>query len=523
MRCRSQDIQDSSGAFRPPRGSRRTRSRVWLALLVAAGLTLPLAPWASGGPSPSASGVQLSVTASGPGAIALSWSVSATLLLAFDHYEVFRSTVGSTGPWAPLQTLRNATDMSFYWEGLTPGTSYWWEVGLFDSLGGNTSSNIVEHTQPGVAALTGSRSGSTSANLSWTNSASYGPGLAFSSYTIEMAVDNGTYSASAPLRSESVRSAVATSLRGGAWYDVYVVTAEGCSGAANCPSFPQSSLTDSNVVAFAMPWPLTAQVTSASSTLTPGGVGTFACAGSGGVAPLKITWKFGDGTGAAGTPVTHAFQAAGTYTVACTVRDAIGSRALASTNVSVSAAGTGGNASGNGSGTGSGSGNGSSGSNGTGANGTLPGGRGRGSGGSGGLPGSSPTSSASPIMPALEGFLLVAFVAAVIGLSIIVARRGAGVRAALGPRASRRFGSLPPSAPGTTTPPPGAIGKVTVAAPSGPPSGVPGDSAVRRPSRGVPAHRPPGTAAAPTTAPSRTPRDLDELLDELEGTGSRSS
>jgi YVTN family beta-propeller protein len=45
---------------------------------------------------------------------------------------------------------------------------------------------------------------------------------------------------------------------------------------------------------------------------------------SGGTGPLSIAWQFGDGTGASGASVSHAYASAGNFTVNVTVTDAVG-------------------------------------------------------------------------------------------------------------------------------------------------------------------------------------------------------
>ena len=53
--------------------------------------------------------------------------------------------------------------------------------------------------------------------------------------------------------------------------------------------------------------------------------------------PVSIAWTFGDGTGAAGASVTHAYSAAGTFTAAATATDAIGNATALSGTVTVTA------------------------------------------------------------------------------------------------------------------------------------------------------------------------------------------
>lgn len=61
-------------------------------------------------------------------------------------------------------------------------------------------------------------------------------------------------------------------------------------------------------------------------------------AGSGnGAAPLQFVWDFGDGAQAGGAQAVHAYTAPGSYRVTLVVRDAVGSTASDSSQVSVAA------------------------------------------------------------------------------------------------------------------------------------------------------------------------------------------
>jgi hypothetical protein len=506
----------------------RRHPRVWgvsggvLRILVIAGITAFLSltllnpPVAQAAPTPSSSGVQLSVTGVGPGAVSLGWSVSATLLLTFDHYLVLESQNGSNGPWTTLATVRDATATSFYWDGLSPGLSYGWEVAVYTTVGSEATSNAVIQTQPAVASLTGSAAGSDAANLSWTNSASYGGGVAFSSYTIELSTNNGSFVAGSPIPTESRRSVALSGLTAGSWYRAYVITADACSGAANCASFATTSTSDSNLVAFSTPPPLRGWITSAPASLTVGAPGTFSCSASGGAPPLKTAWRFGDGTGAPSGSAQHSYASAGIYEAICIVRDALGSRTEAFANVSVSPPGGGSN--GNSSGNTTGGSNGSSTGNSTGPTTNGTGSKHSGSGGGGGVLVGPPPSTSSPMGTALGVFLVIAFIGAILGLAVLVGRRRTG----FGSTPSRQL-SGPGPGPGAgrpvpIVPPPGAAGQPLAPPPGGAVVNDPSPSLTRRPARGVPAHRPAGGSAG-SGGPVRPdpPQDLDQLLDELEG------
>jgi chitodextrinase len=70
--------------------------------------------------------------------------------------------------------------------------------------------------------------------------------------------------------------------------------------------------------------PLTISMTPNTSGIV-GRVMTFSASTSGGVAPVRVTWTFGDGSpGAAGTTVLHTFASPGTYSVQVSAVDATG-------------------------------------------------------------------------------------------------------------------------------------------------------------------------------------------------------
>jgi DNA-binding beta-propeller fold protein YncE len=75
------------------------------------------------------------------------------------------------------------------------------------------------------------------------------------------------------------------------------------------------------------------------SSSTPALVATpvlFTSTISGGTPPYSVTWSFGDGSMATGRAVSHSYAAAGSYTVAVTLRDAVG--ATLETNLTVAVA-----------------------------------------------------------------------------------------------------------------------------------------------------------------------------------------
>ncbi len=74
------------------------------------------------------------------------------------------------------------------------------------------------------------------------------------------------------------------------------------------------------------------------SATTVGQQVTFTADGSGGTGALSYAWEFGDGTSASGATVSHAFSAAGNYTVTVWVNDTVGGSIQRSLAVVVSPA-----------------------------------------------------------------------------------------------------------------------------------------------------------------------------------------
>jgi len=75
-----------------------------------------------------------------------------------------------------------------------------------------------------------------------------------------------------------------------------------------------------------------------SATPVPGTELTFTATLSGGAAPFKVLWSFGDGSTATGAQVTHAYAASGTYSVNATVTDHTGAVLNGSLPLSISTA-----------------------------------------------------------------------------------------------------------------------------------------------------------------------------------------
>lgn len=83
------------------------------------------------------------------------------------------------------------------------------------------------------------------------------------------------------------------------------------------------------------PPPLTGSFTFTPSVIMAGQSYTFTASATGGVSPYTFTWAFGDSGTGTGSPVTHVYSTAGTFTVVLTVRDNVGTTVTVSKSVTV--------------------------------------------------------------------------------------------------------------------------------------------------------------------------------------------
>jgi len=280
--------------------------------------------------SPAATSVTLSENGIGPSTLSLTWSESGDLL--FVSYTVQYSLTGSNGPYAVLSTITSIGDTSEYVYGLSPDTTYWWQIIDTDSLGSATS-NTFQVTQPSVATLAYTLPTSTSVQFTWNNLASYGGLVEFGSYVLMESVASGAFSSATTITSSTTQGYTLNGLSPSTQYSFYLQTTDQCYGC----SPPMPSSTDSNTVSFLTSAPLSASATGTPSAVDVGQKVTFSCAAGGGVPSYSYAWTFGDGTTGSGQTPTHSYAQSGTVTATCTVTDSKGSTATGATSVTVSA------------------------------------------------------------------------------------------------------------------------------------------------------------------------------------------
>ena len=461
----------------------------------------------------------LTVTGDAPGAIGISWPEASDLL--FDHYEV-RDATSASGPWSALGSTTEINATSFYWDGLAPGTEYWWQVDEVDGIGLSNNSSALAFTQPSADALSARLEGPATVNLSWTDASNYSGPVVFDGALVQGAPVGEALANLTEITNVTARSTWIGDLPSNASYQFQVLSLSGCQGAPDCGSFVAPSETPSNAASSDLPGTLTATAGAAPDRLVVHNATTLSCNATGGVAPYTYHWSFGDGNASGGRTVRHTYDSAGAYAATCAVTDFLLSSASATVPVRVDPAPSGGGNGtvGNGSGGNGTGGNGSSGNqsgagNGTGSGGGSPGG-GTGAGTPGGTgpgyPGAAPGQiGGNPVDLPIAIVLVVLLVAIVAWLALLSARA---------PTTSGELAAGGPLPPGPPRRPP-SLGAPSPRPPVGPPPR--GPPPPPPPSAAAPGR--PSAAPVPPPAASPAPRsrggpegravDLDELIDEL--------
>jgi hypothetical protein len=283
----------------------------------------------------------LSVTGLVPTDASLGWTPAASF--GFDNYTVFQSTNGSNGPWQSIGFIAKASTSSFVAGSLTPGSIYWWYIQTVTSniLGAQTtqSSNVVSASPPGLSYLNVTLTNPTTAQLTWTNNATYGGGFAFDWYTLYEIAGTGAPGIVANISTQTTHQASISPLSAGAAYAFYVDTSDCVAGCGTAT--PTTVVSESNPVTIGTPETLVASINSERSVVDVGQPDLFTCTPSGGKSPYAISWNDGNGTFVAG-PGTQSlsFNASGTPIVQCKIKDADATNSEAGTSVAVNPAPT---------------------------------------------------------------------------------------------------------------------------------------------------------------------------------------
>lgn len=292
-------------------------------------------PAAAGGSSPDAATpaatITLSAAGTTPAAISLSWT--ATDSLFFSEYEVEVSSQGSTGPFSTVGVETSQTTTAYAVRDLAPGAAYWWEVISVATLGGDTTSNVLAVTQPSVAYLWNSAVTATTATLNWTNNATYGGLLSFTSYTVYESANGGAYGAAATVSQVATLNDTLTGLSSGTSYSFYLATTD----CLNCTSgTPASSVTQSNTITLGTVLTLSASVATSRTTADVGQPVLLTCTPSGGESPFTYAWSLNGSAYATGNAtLSRAYNGSGSYAETCRVTDHLGTQAEAATTITV--------------------------------------------------------------------------------------------------------------------------------------------------------------------------------------------
>jgi hypothetical protein len=274
----------------------------------------------------------LGESAETPSAVALNWTQPATI--GFGSYTVLVSANGSAGSFATVAVLSgNAAATTYVATALTPGGTYYWMVNV-SAFVGSGSSNVIQVVQPALAYLTFWAPTATSAQLNWSDSASYGSPISFSSFTVFEGVNGATPVAVTNINDQATRSFTITGLSPGSSYIAYLNTTDCLSGCGS--AVPNRTTTESNIVTFGTPLPLSVSVVATRTLVDTGQSDLFLCTPSGGVSPFTFAWNFGNGSfSPGGSSLAHAFASSGIQNITCRVTDSTSAKSTAATSVFV--------------------------------------------------------------------------------------------------------------------------------------------------------------------------------------------
>ena len=264
-----------------------------------------------------------------PTSIALSWNKSRDY--CFTSYTIQYSSTSSNGPWATLAVSGSISATQEYVYGLTPGTTYWWQVVDTDCVG-TQAGNALQATQPEVAVLNYALPTESSVTFTWGNPAQYGGLLSFENYQVYES-ENGAVAASVVTITDSTTTSFAVNgLSSSTSYSFFLKTTDECNA---CSTGLLPSYSDSLPISFSTPAPLSATASTSAPSIDVDQRVTLTCAAAGGLSPIAYSWSFGDGSTGIGSPVSHTYSSAGQDTAICTARDADGVEANSGVSVSV--------------------------------------------------------------------------------------------------------------------------------------------------------------------------------------------
>ncbi|MCI4331070.1 MAG: PKD domain-containing protein [Thermoplasmata archaeon] len=283
--------------------------------------------------TPSA-GFALGDSGRSPTALSLNWSATADF--TFGNYTVDVSANGTPGTFNTISVITAQSTTTYVATQLTPGGTYFWQVtenGFF----GSQATNVLSVAQPPLAVLTYWQPTAASVVFNWTNNASYGGGIAFDSYVLFEGVGGASPTAVATFPDVTTLTYTISGLSSGTAYAAYLNTTDCVSGCGT--ALPARSSSDSNVVTFGTPLPLSVSVVAERTLVDTGQNNLYLCSPSGGISPFTFTWDFGNGTFLpAGSSLAHSYATAGTQTITCRVTDSSASKATAATSVLVNPA-----------------------------------------------------------------------------------------------------------------------------------------------------------------------------------------
>jgi hypothetical protein len=284
--------------------------------------------------SVTAAAATLSVAGATPRAVELSWTEQDDL--DFENYTLELSTSGSNGPWTVAFVETDDADTTYLDDALTPGASYNWRVLTYALLTAGAASNVLNETQPTLPYLGFTTPSSTSASFDWTNNASYGGDIGFTSYGLYESENGMPASLAATFSSVGDLTDELSGLASGASYAFYVNTTDCLGGCGTGSAVP--SVTESNVITFGTIRPLTVSISWDHDVVDAGQSDYFSCTPSGGQAPYTFGWAFATANYTPGlSSESHAFAAPGSPFISCLVTDAASDEASANTSILVDA------------------------------------------------------------------------------------------------------------------------------------------------------------------------------------------